>query len=214
MLPQAKFGLPTDTYKILIKNPVGTSHFSQCWGTSDWLCWMLASFRALVLPSFDPNWVGLLAESQVQPNLQKVRARVQSCQMTSLQITKESQRSETILMLWGHLVILGRASLRPFQLQLHQRLYFVSPLWRAVGPSLCYHFHLFGILPSHSSWRDWHEGKGRVTHQHLSHVNVCLSCWSTFRSGRSPCPLSVPGACAELEVISEISEQNFALYKQ
>lgn len=126
MLPQAKFGLPTDTYKILIKNPVGTSHFSQCWGTSDWLCWMLASFRALVLPSFDPNWVGLLAESQVQPNLQKVRARVQSCQMTSLQITKESQRSETILMLWGHLVILGRASLRPFQLQLHQRLYFVS----------------------------------------------------------------------------------------
>lgn len=62
MLPQAKFDLQSDMYKIPIKNPVGASHVSQCRGTSDWLWWMVATSRALILPSFDTDRVGLLSE--------------------------------------------------------------------------------------------------------------------------------------------------------
>lgn len=132
MLPQPEFCLLSERYKILIKNPVGASDFSQ-WGTSDWFPWMVASFRALVLT---PNWMELLAESQIQPSL------------TSHQIDEELWRSESVLMLQGHLVIPGRALLLLCQLWLHQGfplcLCASVCLCRAVGASWCLNL-LFGI---------------------------------------------------------------------
>lgn len=136
--------------------------------------------------------------------------------MTSLPITEELLRSETVLILWGHLV-LGRAPLRQFQLWLQQRYLRGSVLLSLCGELLVSHaFTPFALalvftfsqetfIPS-ATW--WEDGvKQRVE----GLPNTSLVCaggvlftvkssqvWGTSRRSPYP-PRSVVGASAELK---------------